>query len=69
MATPRKLWGTNVGLRPATHIMRPLCLAIFLFRIAIVLGTGLLDNPIQVPFRGGHHGQGKDFRDFVAMEF
>jgi hypothetical protein len=29
MATPRKLWETNVGLRPATHIMSTfVCLAI-----------------------------------------
>ena len=29
MATPRKLWETNVGLRPATHIMPTFaCLAI-----------------------------------------
>jgi hypothetical protein len=29
VATPRKLWETNVGLRPATHIMSTfVCLAI-----------------------------------------
>jgi len=29
MAAPRKLWETNVGLRPATHIMSTfVCLAI-----------------------------------------
>jgi len=37
MATPRKLWETNVGLRPATHIMSTfVCLAIS-FRIALFL--------------------------------
>jgi hypothetical protein len=33
MATPRKLWETNVGLRPATHIMSTfVCLAIVVLR-------------------------------------
>jgi hypothetical protein len=37
MATPRKLWETNVGLRPATHIMSTfVCLA-----IATVIAEGV----------------------------
>jgi len=40
MATPRKLWETNVGLRPATHIMSTfVCLAIVFIPFPIRLNT------------------------------
>jgi len=47
VATPRKLWETNVGLRPAIHIMSTfVCLAILLGLInlggVILCGLGLL---------------------------
>ena len=44
MATPRKLWETNVGLRPATHIMSTfVCLAIPLRVIQEISGHRSLD--------------------------
>jgi hypothetical protein len=83
MATPRKLWETNVGLRPATHIMSTfVCLAIVLFLDECHLrwgdvcgyGWGRSDMRVEIPManerrRQTHFGALNDqTKEFILRE-
>jgi len=54
MATPRKLWETNVGLRPATHIMPTFaCLAIVANYLSNLCAMVLFLSSVLSPIRNG----------------